>query len=113
MSRSESEYLFSYGTLQSESVQLATFARRLAGAPDALVGYEVVLIPPPSSAHATHHGMTELRNARFTGKASDALEGTRLEVTRAELEHADVYERSADYRRVRVTLRSGIEAWIY
>jgi hypothetical protein len=32
------ESLFSYGTLRQEEVQLATFGRRLAGRPDALVG---------------------------------------------------------------------------
>ena len=31
--------LFSYGTLQQEDVQLATFGRRLTGVSDALVGY--------------------------------------------------------------------------
>ena len=115
MSRTEveSEYLFSYGTLQAEAVQLAAFGRRLAGEPDALVGYVVALIPPPGSAHATHAGATQLRNARFTGSASDIVEGVRLQVTRAELERADVYERSAEYRRVPVRLRSGIEAWVY
>ena len=32
--------LFSYGTLQQEAVQLATFGRLLRGSPDELVGFE-------------------------------------------------------------------------
>jgi hypothetical protein len=115
MSRTEveSEYLFSYGTLQTEAVQLANFGRSLEGEPDALVGYALALIPLQAGAHVTHAGARHLRNARFTGNASDVVEGMRFAVTREELERADAYERSADYRRVLVTLRSGLEAWIY
>ena len=36
-----SEELFTYGTLQLEEVQLATFGRVLEGRPDALVGYRL------------------------------------------------------------------------
>ena len=107
------EYLFSYGTLQAEAVQLANFGRSLDGEPDALVGYALALIPLQGAAHLTHAGATHLRNARFTGNASDVVEGVRLAVTREELERADAYERTADYHRVRVRLRSGREAWIY
>jgi hypothetical protein len=108
----ETEYLFSYGTLQADAVQLATFGRRLAGEADALVGYALALVPLRAPVHAAG-GAAHLRNARFTGSGSDVLEGTRFEVTRAELERADDYERSADYRRVRARLRSGIDAWVY
>lgn len=37
--RMRTERLFSYGTLQQEDVQRATFGRLLEGAPDALVGF--------------------------------------------------------------------------
>lgn len=33
--------LFSYGTLQYESVQLSTFGRKLSGAADSLLGYKL------------------------------------------------------------------------
>ena len=36
---SDKVFLFSYGTLQLESVQLASFGRRLAGHPDAMPGF--------------------------------------------------------------------------
>ena len=38
------EFLFSYGTLQLEAVQMATFGRQLAGTRDALGGFELVLL---------------------------------------------------------------------
>jgi hypothetical protein len=109
----ETEHLFSYGTLQLEAVQLASFGRRLAGEPDALVGYALTLIPARGQMPAAPAGTTHHRNARYTGIASDVVEGTRFAVTREELERADAYERSADYRRVLVRTRSGIDAWVY
>ncbi|MGH9961724.1 MAG: gamma-glutamylcyclotransferase, partial [Pyrinomonadaceae bacterium] len=36
--------LFSYGTLQQESVQLSTFGRLLQGQGDALLGFEQSLV---------------------------------------------------------------------
>jgi len=39
-SQPPTEFLFSYGTLQLEAVQLATFGRRLVGTSDALPGFE-------------------------------------------------------------------------
>jgi len=46
------ENLFSYGTLQYESVQLSTFGRKLTGIKDTLIGYrlEMVEITDPSVA---------------------------------------------------------------
>ena len=37
---SDTQLLFSYGTLQLEAVQLATFGRKLAGTADGLPGFE-------------------------------------------------------------------------
>jgi hypothetical protein len=37
-------FLFSYGTLQLEAVQMATFGRQLVGTSDALQGFELVLL---------------------------------------------------------------------
>ena len=39
-----SEKLFSYGTLQQESVQHATFHRKLEGKPDTLLGYALSMV---------------------------------------------------------------------
>ena len=38
------EFLFSYGTLQLEAVQMATFGRHLAGTSDTLRGFELVVL---------------------------------------------------------------------
>jgi gamma-glutamylcyclotransferase (GGCT)/AIG2-like uncharacterized protein YtfP len=106
-------WLFSYGTLQQENVQIATFGRRLDGAPDALVGFQRTLfeITDPEvirTSGKTHHPM-----ATFTGDASHRIAGTVFEVTQAELEQADRYETDPAYRRVNTRLLSGRVAWVY
>ena len=103
------ESLFSYGTLQRESVQIATFGRTLEGRRDALTGYRPSVVPIKSSAEGDKH----YRNAEFTGEPSDVVEGMVFLVSKNELYRADVYEQIAEYKRQRVQLKSGDEAWIY
>jgi gamma-glutamylcyclotransferase (GGCT)/AIG2-like uncharacterized protein YtfP len=55
----------------------------------------------------THHPI-----ARFTGRASDTVAGTVFAISAEELRNADTYEVSA-YKRVAVTLQSGVRAWVY
>ena len=94
------ESLFSYGTLQDREVQLSTFGRALVGERDSLPEYSQTSCGP----HL---------NVQFTGQLSDFVEGTRFEVTRTELEEADNYEATADYKRIEVELKSGRRAWVY
>jgi gamma-glutamylcyclotransferase (GGCT)/AIG2-like uncharacterized protein YtfP len=105
--------LFSYGTLQQENVQLATFHRRLEGSPDSLVGFRRTLfeITDPEvvrTSGKTHHPM-----ATHTGLPEDRIAGTVFEITVAELEQADRYETDPAYRRVSARLLSGRIAWVY
>lgn len=108
----EHEFLFSYGTLQSEAVQLATFARTLDGRPDALLGYSLVMIEIDDQDFIAASGTAHHRNLRFTGSPSDIVEGTVLSLTKHELELADSYEPTG-YTRIQVQLRSGSTAWVY
>ncbi len=109
---SATENLFSYGTLQHEDVQLATFGRKLDGKPDALPGYKLVGIKITDEEFVSKSGTANHRNLEFTGDSSDVVEGTVLHVTRKELEHADKYEPEG-YIRVRAQLSSGDEAWVF
>ena len=108
----EIENLFSYGTLQTEAVQLATFGRRLEGKPDALVGYSLTMIQIEDQDFVATSGTAHHRNLQFTGRASDFVDGTVFKLTKQELEQADAYE-PAEYKRVLVQLRSGMNAWVY
>ena len=109
----ETENLFSYGTLQSETVQLATFGRRLEGLPDQLIGYRITMIPISNHKLMATSGATHHRNIQSTGSSSDIVEGSVFLVTRNEIKHADAYERIAAYKRVLVQLASGKTAWVY
>jgi gamma-glutamylcyclotransferase (GGCT)/AIG2-like uncharacterized protein YtfP len=108
----ETERLFSYGTLRTESVQLSTFGRKLDGSPDALVGYRLRRIKIEDQDFVATSGAEYHRNLEFTGDASDFVEGTVFSVTEPELEQADDYEPEG-YKRAKGQLRSGAEAWIY
>ena len=105
------ELLFSYGTLQQEEVQRASFGRKLAGVRDALPGWrqELVEITDPEVLAKSSERFHPIV---LPGDAADRVEGTAFEITPAELAAADRYE-VADYKRVAVTLLSGRNAWVY
>ncbi len=104
--------LFSYGTLQLEPVQLASFGRRLSGVPDTLPGYrrEMLEITDPdvlsTSGERFHPVVVPSEDP------ADEVPGTCFDITAGELIAADAYEVS-DYKRVAARLASGVEAWVY
>lgn len=104
--------LFSYGTLQQESVQLSTFGRRLSGQVDELLGFEQSLLQIEDPAFVAASGKAHHSIVRFTGNAASRVPGTVLELTDAELARADQYE-PAPYKRIPATLASGRHAWVY
>ncbi len=105
--------LFSYGTLQQESVQVATFGRLLAGQKDELPGFEPSLVPIRDPHIVGETGRTHHANVTFNGRPDSRVSGTVFEVTDDELAAADRYERTADYARIAATLASGRKAWLY
>jgi gamma-glutamylcyclotransferase (GGCT)/AIG2-like uncharacterized protein YtfP len=109
----ELEHLFSYGTLQNEAVQLATFGRKLVGEPDTLLGYRQARIVIQDASVVAASGAEYYLNAQSTGRDADFVVGTRFEVTKQELEQADIYEAAADYKRIGVQLQSETRAWVY
>ncbi len=96
------EKLFVYGTLRDPLVQIRVIGRTAAGSGDFLDGYQ--------------RGSIKLGEREYpildTAAADSHVEGLVLEVSTDELQRLDIYETSA-YHRIRVTLRSGIEAWAY
>jgi hypothetical protein len=107
-----SEYLFSYGTLQLEAVQLATFGRTFVARHDALIGYRITMVQIQDEHFIAKNGSAPQRSLEYTGAPADVVEGTILELTRNELEQADTYE-PAEYKRQLVQLQSGVRAWVY
>jgi len=108
---SDSERLFSYGTLQQETVQLANFGRRLSGTPDAVQGYKMTSVRITDAAVVATSGLA-VHRILIPGGPLDTVEGVVFEVSPEELLSADDYE-ADDYKRVKVKLRSGTEAWVY
>jgi gamma-glutamylcyclotransferase (GGCT)/AIG2-like uncharacterized protein YtfP len=106
------ENLFSYGTLQDESVQLSTFGHTLPGQPDVLKGYRIGHVPIRNTLLFASKDKYHF-NAEFTGLDADFITGTVFQITTKELDHADLYEATANYKRIRVKLESGKLAWLY
>ena len=104
--------LFSYGTLQLESVQLSSFGRRLDGEPDAMTGYArtMVEITDPDVLAASGERFHPIVSP--SDDPSDEVAGTVFRISAEELAAADRYE-VADYTRVQVRLKSGHDAWVY
>lgn len=104
--------LFSYGTLQQEDVQRASFGRLLEGTPDAMVGFRT------DQVEITDPDVLAKSGKRFhpivvpSQDPADTVAGTVFRITAGELAAADAYEVS-DYVRIETVLRSGLRAWVY
>jgi Gamma-glutamyl cyclotransferase, AIG2-like len=105
--------LFSYGTLQQEEVQFATFGRKLGGEKDLLLGYEPSLVKITDPAVAARLGRTHHDNVNATGDDWSNVQGTLFDVTDEELAMADEFEAEFAYQRVTADLASGKQAWVY
>ena len=106
------ENLFSYGTLQIEKVQLELFGRRLQGTGDAVRGYNISTIEISDEAVLSKSEQRVHLIAVPSNDKNNLINGTVFEITDEELRLADSYE-TEDYRRDKVRLESGKEAWIY
>jgi len=105
-------WLFSYGTLQQEGVQLSTFGRLLNGNSDELIGYEQSLFEIEDPEFVATSGKSHHAIVKFNGHVDSRVSGMVFEVTESELTQADEYE-PAGYKRVSTTLASGKQAWVY
>jgi gamma-glutamylcyclotransferase (GGCT)/AIG2-like uncharacterized protein YtfP len=106
------EYLFSYGTLQKDTVQLKLFGRLLTGTRDVLEGYKAISIEIKDESFLSKGEQKHQRIATLSKDKKDRIEGTVFEVSEKELLHSDGYEPN-DYKRVKVMLASGKQAWVY
>ena len=104
--------LFSYGTLQLESVQRSSFGRRLDGEADAMPGYTRTMVEITDPAVLAASGERFHPIVSPSGDPTDEVAGTVFRISAEELAAADRYE-VADYQRVQVRLTSGREAWVY
>lgn len=106
------EYLFSYGTLQQEEVQLDLFGRKLEGTQDVLTGYAIEEIEIKDEVFLSRGEEKYQRTLVRSNDSNDRIAGTVLKITNEELLLADEYEPDI-YKRIKVKLESGKEAWVY
>ena len=106
------EYLFSYGTLQKDKVQLETFGRLLKGTADTLTGYELSTIRIEDEDVLAKSEQEVHLIAVPSVEETAHIHGVIFQITHEELLAADGYETDA-YQRVKLTFASGREAWIY
>ncbi len=104
--------LFSYGTLQDPAVQQANFGRLLTGTADRLTGFVIGEIEITDPEVIAESGLTHHLILHPSGDPADIVDGTVFRITEDELAAADVYE-AEDYRRIEVSLASGLVAWVY
>jgi len=95
------ERLFVYGTLKNARIQKVVFGRSEPGEPDELVGFSLSSLK-----------MGSLTCPVVVSDPSSSVMGIVISVTPEELRRIDRYETEA-YMRVRVTLKSGINTWVY
>lgn len=106
------EHLFSYGTLQKGKTQLDLFGRLLKGSKDVLKGYKLSPIEIKDEKFIAKGEEKFQLTVIATNNDNDCIEGTTLELSEEELLSTDKYEPD-NYKRIRVILQSGKEAWIY
>lgn len=101
------EKLFSYGTLRSKEIQRRVFNKLLIGTPDQLLGYKL-----KSLQIEEEFGMADYVVVVPSENPSEIIHGVAFNISKADLAKADQFE-SNSYKRVQVTLKSGVTAWVY
>ncbi|WP_432221197.1 gamma-glutamylcyclotransferase family protein [Flavobacterium sp. TMP13] len=101
------EQLFSYGTLQSEEIQIQVFNKLLTGTADQLLGYKLKDLKIEEE-----FGMEDYFVAIPSENPQDAIKGVLFDISTEDLDKADLFE-SKSYKRVEIILKSGTTAWIF
>lgn len=106
------EFLFSYGTLQKEKVQVAVFGRSLTGSEDILIGYVISRIEITDESFLSRREQKEQLTLVPSGDKDGKTDGMVFAVSEDELVLADKFEPD-NYERIEVRLESGKQAWVY
>ncbi|HEU5364769.1 MAG TPA: gamma-glutamylcyclotransferase family protein [Hanamia sp.] len=105
-------FLFSYGTLQKEQVQMETFGRILQGEKDYLPGYEVSMLEITDAEVLRKSNQRYHPILQFSGFEKSGVDGMLYELTDEEIIKADEYEVD-DYKRIEAVFKSGKTGFIY
>lgn len=106
------EKIFSYGTLQYESVQMSSFGRKLTGERAILPQFTLSTLEIKDPDVIAKSGENIHPIISYTGSSADKVQGMVFDISPEELIQADSYEVS-DYKRIKAELESGVWAWVY
>ena len=106
------EYLFSYGTLQEERIQLKLYGRLLKGENDTLPGYTIHLVENKNYDEQSGNDEKFHRLAVKSNNDEEGITGTLFELSGEEIIRTDEYEPDG-YKRISATLLSGKTCWVY
>ena len=95
------ENLFVYGGLKDAELQKQVFGRSTRGTPDVLQEYSLSAIDISGNTYPI-----------AIPKENKEIEGLVIEITPSELVKIDAFETDT-YQRIKVTLKSGKQAWVY
>ncbi|MBT8237088.1 MAG: gamma-glutamylcyclotransferase [Croceitalea sp.] len=95
-------YLFSYGSLQDEAVQLRIFKRKLIGIAAILYGYHLV----------ENEYLGKFPVIYASTNSQNTVKGMVYEITKTELSLCDQYETDY-YKRINIVLPLHPQAWVY
>ena len=91
---------------------MASFGRLLEGQHDAMPHYRKDMLEITDPEVVRTSGQRFHPVVSRSDNPADAVEGKVFQITPGELAAADRYEVS-DYKRIEVTLKSGLIAWVY
>lgn len=94
-------FVFAYGTLLLPGVQETVIGRQVMGKPDRLAGHRKTSVRDSDTSYPN-----------IVTADGEYVDGFVLEVSQEELARMDMYEGGL-YTRLKVTLGSGAEAWVY
>lgn len=106
------EFLFSYGTLQQENVQISTFGRVLDGEKAKICGFKLNEVEISDYEVISKSGKNIHKIMVNSQNEEDFVEGTIYSITKSELRIADDYEVN-DYKRVQLITDNGKNVWAY
>lgn len=95
--------LFTYGTLQDETIEQMLFNKTLDGSKDSITGFEKQEIILEGNVYPIL-----IKN----NESTKVIKGTYYHLSNQEMLICDEYEGN-EYKRVLVQLDSRIEAWVY
>ena len=104
----DEHYLFSYGTLQDEEIQMELYGTVLLGIEDAIKGFVLKSITLTDQ----FGNKKDYLIGDYSGRKDDIVKGIVYSISEGQLALTDFYE-GPSYKRISVVSENGRECWLY